>query len=237
MSKITLKRIKNGSNGHKNSYDKHVFPELEKRGVYRAIYERRDIRKEFLPKAVPRKILMKLLNAAHHAGSVGFMQPWNFVVISDVKIKQKIKKIFRVENEKAKKNYSGDRLTKYLSLKLEAIEETPVNICVTCDSTRGGPHVLGRNSIKETDFYSTCCAIQNLWLAARSEGIGMGWVSILNNNLLKKALKIPKHIKPIAYLCLGYVSKFPQKPMLETQGWAKRKLLNDLVYWNSWDKK
>ncbi len=237
MSKITLKRTENGSNGHKNNYDKHVFPESEKRGVYRAIYERRDIRREFLPKAIPRRILMKLLNAAHHAGSVGFMQPWNFVVISDVKIKQEIKKIFRVENEKAKRNYSGDRLTKYLSLKLEAIEETPVNICITCDSTRGGPHVLGRNSIKETDFYSTCCAIQNLWLAARSEGIGMGWVSILNNNLLKKTLKIPKHIKPIAYLCLGYVSKFPQKPMLEAQGWAKRKRLNDLVYWNGWDKK
>ena len=180
---------------------------------------------------------MKLLNAAHHAGSVGFMQPWNFVVIMDKKIKQTVKGIFRVENEKAKKNYTGERLAKYLSLKLEAIAETPVNICVTCDSTRGGPHVLGRNSIKETDFYSTCCAIQNLWLAARSEGIGMGWVSILNNDQLKKTLKIPKHIKPIAYLCLGYVSKFPKKPMLATQGWAKRKRLNDLVYWNGWDKR
>ena len=225
--------MNNGSNGHKS----HVFPDSEKRGVYRAIYERRDIRKEFLSKAIPRRVLMKLLDAAHHAGSVGFMQPWNFVVISDAKIKQKIKNIFRVENEKAKKNYTGDRLKKYLSLKLEAIEETPVNICVTCDSTRGGPHVLGRNSIKETDLYSTCCAIQNLWLAARSEGIGIGWVSILNNNLLKKALNIPKHIKPIAYLCLGSVSKFPKKPMLEVEGWARRKRLEDLIYWNSWNTK
>jgi 5,6-dimethylbenzimidazole synthase len=104
------------------------------------------------------------------------------------------------------------------------------------DPTRGGPHVLGRNSIKETDLYSTCCAIQNLWLAARCEGIGVGWVSILNNNLLKKALEIPKHIKPVAYLCLGYVSKFPKKPMLETRGWDQRKRLNDLVFWNGWGK-
>ncbi len=237
MKKTILKKIRDGGNGYKNGHDKHGFPDSQKRGVYRAIYERRDIRKEFLPKAIPRKVLLKLLNAAHHAGSVGFMQPWNFVVISDAKIKQKIKKIFRVENEKAKKNYSGDRLTKYLSLKLEAIEETPVNICVTCDSTRGGPHVLGRNSIQKTDLYSTCCAIQNLWLAARSEGIGVGWVSILNNRLLKKALEIPKHIKPIAYLCLGYVSKFPGKPMLEVEGWARRKRLEDLICWNIWDKK
>ena len=225
--------MNNGSNGHKSQ----SFSPTEKKGVYRAIYERRDIRKEFLPKAIPRRILLKLLNAAHHAGSVGFMQPWNFVVIMDRKIKKKVKGIFGIENEKAKKNYKGNKLTKYLSLKLEAIEETPVNICVTCDSTRGGPHVLGRNSIKETDFYSTCCAIQNLWLAARSEGIGMGWVSIMNNAMLKKVLKIPKHIKPIAYLCLGYVSKFPQKPMLETKGWARRKNLEDLIYFNGWNTK
>ena len=118
MSKITLQKTNNGSNGHKNNYDKHIFPDLEKRGVYRAIYERRDIRREFLPKTVPRRILMKLLNAAHHAGSVGFMQPWSFVVINDVKIKREIKNIFIVENEKAKKNYTAAKLTKYLSLKL-----------------------------------------------------------------------------------------------------------------------
>ncbi len=217
--------------------NKHVFPELEKRGVYRAIYERRDIRKEFLPQGIPPKILMKLLKAAHHAGSVGFMQPWNFVVIDDQKVKQKVKQIFKTENERAKKNYAGQKLKKYLCLKLEAIEEAPVNLCITCDPTRGGPHVLGRNSIKETDVYSTCCAIQNLWLAARSEGIGVGWVSIFNNDLLKKVLRIPKHINPIAYLCLGYVSEFPKKPMLEVEGWAGRKRLEDLIYWNSWDKK
>lgn len=222
---------KGGSHGH----NPHAFPDSEKKGVYRAIYERRDIRKEFLSKTIPRRILLRLLNAAHHAGSVGFMQPWNFIVIMDKKIKQDVKKIFKSENEKAKENYSGEKLEQYLSLKLEAIEETPVNICVTCDPTRGGPHVLGRNSIKETDLYSTCCAIQNLWLAARSEGIGVGWVSILNNELLKKVLRIPAHIRPVAYLCLGYVSKFPKKPMLEVAGWASRQRLADLISWNQWN--
>jgi 5,6-dimethylbenzimidazole synthase len=150
-----------------------MFSETQKKGVYRAIYERRDIRKEFLPKAIPKKILLKLMKAAHHAGSVGFMQPWNFIVIEDQAIKSQVKKIFQAENAKARKNYHGSKRKKYDRLKLEGIEEAPVNICVTCDPDRGGPHVLGRNTIKETDIYSTCCAIQNLWLAARSEGVGM----------------------------------------------------------------
>ncbi len=215
--------------------NEHAFDDAEKKGVYRAIHERRDVRKEFLPRKISRKILLKLLNAAHHAGSVGFMQPWNFIVIEDVKIKKKIKGVFVKENEKAKSNYSGKAKEMYGSFKLEGIEESPVNICITCDSSRGGKHVLGRNTIKETDMFSTCCAVQNLWLAARAEGIGVGWVSIINNGLLKKVLNMPKHIKPIAYLCLGYVSKFDKKPLLETSGWRKRMPLDELISWDSWD--
>jgi 5,6-dimethylbenzimidazole synthase len=213
-----------------------AFSNIDRKAVYKAIYKRRDIRKEFLPTAIPEKILLKLLTAAHHAGSVGFMQPWNFIVIKDAGVKSQIKQIFQKENKKASGNYSGEKLQKYRSLKLEGIEETPVNICVTCDSTRGGRHVLGRNSIKKTDVFSTCCAIQNLWLAARAEGIGVGWVSILNNHLLKKALNIPKHIKPVAYLCLGFVKKFPSSPMLETAGWRKRLDVQELIFWDNWGK-
>lgn len=177
---------------------------------------------------------MRIFKAAHHAGSVGFMQPWNFIVINDSKIKTKVKGIFLKENERAKVNYRGKRKKLYNSLKLEGIEESPVNVCVTCNPRRGGKHVLGRNTIKETDIFSTCCAIQNLWLAARAEGIGVGWVSIMDNTLLKKTLKIPKHIKPVAYLCMGYVAHFADKPLLESAGWRKRLALNDLVLWNSW---
>jgi 5,6-dimethylbenzimidazole synthase len=214
--------------------DQHIFPTTQKKGVYRAIYERRDIRKEFLSKAVSKKILLKLIKAAHHAGSVGFMQPWNFIVIDDQALKSRVKDIFQRENIKAGKNYRGERREKYNALKLEGIEEAPVNICVTCDPDRGGPHVIGRNTIKAADVYSACCAIQNLWLAARSEGLGMGWVSIINNRLLKKVLRIPGRIKPVAYLCLGYVSRFPKKPLLETCGWRRRLPLKELVYWNTW---
>ncbi|VAX35572.1 Cobalamin biosynthesis protein BluB @ 5,6-dimethylbenzimidazole synthase, flavin destructase family [hydrothermal vent metagenome] len=215
----------------------HAFEDAEKRGVYRAIHERRDIRKEFLPKKISKKILMKLLNAAHHAGSVGFMQPWNFIVIENTKIKNKVKGIFNKENERAKENYKGKRKEMYSAFKLEGIEESPINICITCDSTRGGKHVIGRNTIKEMDVFSTCGAIQNLWLAARAEGIGVGWVSIIDNKLLKKVLNIPKHIKPVAYLCLGYVSQFDNKPLLEKVGWRKRLLLEDLISWDSWGAK
>jgi len=211
----------------------HAFPEIEKNGLYRAIFERRDIREEFLSKKIAKKMVLKILNAAHHAGSVGFMQPWNFIVIEDRSIKKKIKQIFVRENKRAQKNYIGERKELYASLKLEGIEESPINICVTCDSTRGG-NVLGRNTIVETDIFSTCCAIQNLWLAARAEGIGVGWISIINNNILKKVLNIPKHVKPIAYLSMGYVSEFKKKPMLESVGWRKRISLENLISWNKW---
>jgi 5,6-dimethylbenzimidazole synthase len=209
-----------------------MFCEAEKKGVYRAIYNRRDIRSEFLPKRISKQILMKLLKAAHHAGSVGFMQPWNFIVINDRKIKEKVKQIFEVENKKAARNYKGKKKDQYKSFKLEGIMESPVNLCVTCDSTRGGKHILGRNTIKETDVYSTCGAVQNLWLAARAEGIGVGWVSIINNKKLKKILDIPNHIKPVAYMCLGYVSKFAKKPILEMAGWRKRIPLDEVISWN-----
>ncbi len=171
---------------------KTSFPQIneflpeEKKGVYRAIYERRDIRQEFLPDPLPHETLLKILDAAHHAGSVGFMQPWNFIVIQDAEIKKKVKTLFEKENQNAAQNYEGERKEKYLSLKLEGILEAPLNICVTCDPERNGPHVLGRNTIRETDLFSTCCAIQNLWLAARAEGVGVGWLSILRNEPLKE---------------------------------------------------
>ncbi len=219
------------------SVSSHEFSEEEKRGVYRSIYERRDIRKEFLPTPIPKGVLLKILDAAHHAGSVGFMQPWNFIVIQNVLIKKRVKEIFERENKRASENYEGQRKQTYFSLKLEGILDSPINICVTCDSSRNGPHVLGRNTIVETDLFSTCCAIQNLWLAARTEGIGMGWVSILDNQDLKPLLNIPEHVKTVAYLCLGYVTEFPGKPMLEEANWEKRIPLEELIFWDGWNQK
>lgn len=215
----------------------HAFSQQERDAVYRAIFERRDVRKHFLPNPVPQEVLSRILKASHHAGSVGFMQPWDFVVIQDVKTKQAVKRLFTQANEEAAQRYKGARAELYHGLKLEGILEAPLNLCITCTRQRGGPHVLGRATIRDTDVYSTCCAIQNLWLAARAEGIGMGWVTILDYDALKSLLGIPRPIKVIAYLCVGYVNEFAAKPDLEDAGWRKRLPLEQLVHYESWGNK
>lgn len=176
------------------------FSRSEQAAVYRAIFERRDVRRNFLPTPIPDEVLARLLNAAHHAGSVGFMQPWDFVIIRNYATKGAVKNLFREANAKAAIRYQGRRAALYRSLKLEGIEEAPINICVTCSRQRGGRHVLGRSTVRDTDLYSTCCAIQNLWLAARAEGIGVGWVSVLDHGALKRSLGIPGLVKVLAYL-------------------------------------
>src|SRR5207253_8923834 len=126
---------------------------------------------------IPNEILVRILNAAHHAASVGFMQPWNFIVVKDLELRRRIHAHVDAERKRAAEKFEGERREKYLSYKLEGILDSALNICITCDTARCGPVVLGRNTIRETDVYSTCCAVQNLWLAARVEGIGVGWVS------------------------------------------------------------
>jgi 5,6-dimethylbenzimidazole synthase len=212
------------------------FSRSEKDGLYKAIFSRRDIRSHFISKEIPDETLAKILNAAHHAPSVGFSQPWNFILIKDDKIRQKVKQSFMKERKKSILMLDNDKSKqkKYKSLKLEGIMESPINICVTYDPTRFGPFVLGRTSISETGVYSVCCAIQNLWLAARVEGIGIGWVSILTNEALHKILSIPDHVRPVAYLCLGYASKFAAKPDLENAGWLKRIGLGDVISYEKW---
>lgn len=165
------------------------------------------------------------------------MQPWNFILIRDPSTKSLIKAAFREARRKEAEQFSGERKELYLSLKLEGIEEAPVNICVTCDPTRHGPAVLGRTLIPETDIYSTCCSIQNLWLAARVEGLGVGWVSILSRERLKEILGIPAHVTPVAYLCLGYVENFESMPELEKAGWLKRLPLEGVISYETWDGK
>lgn len=209
------------------------FSQSEKAGLYRAIECRRDVR-AFRADEISEEILNRILQAAHQAPSVGLMQPWNFIIIKKADTKTQVKKIFLCENEKAEMNYSGPKRELYQSLKLEGIEEAPINICVTCDRTRSGPHVLGRNSIIDTDLYSTCCAIQNLWLAARAEGVGIGWVSIVSNQELRRILGIPEHVLPIAYLCMGYPREFFNEPELQKRGWANRLPLEDLLFQETW---
>lgn len=203
--------------------------------VYEAIYQRRDVR-EFCPEPVANSVLARILNAAHHAGSVGFMQPWNFIIIRSPTVKQQVYDCFEKENRRAAENYEGGRRELYRTLKLAGILEAPVNLAVTCDRRRGGTHVLGRNTIPDTDLYSTCCAIQNLWLAARAEGIGVGWVSILDPERVKQILGIPAELLLVAYLCLGYPVRFEERPLLESVGWERRLSLAEVVFEDAWDR-
>ena len=212
-----------------------AFTDAERDAVYKTIYARRDIRR-FRDDPIPDEILERLLQAAHHAPSVGFSQPWDLVVISDDETKTEIASIAERAIAAAREGYEEPRRSEFAALKLEGIRESPINICVTCDPTRGAPHVLGRNSMKRTDVYSTCLAVQNLWLAARAEGVGVGWVSVLYPYEVQEVLDIPPHVKPIAYLCLGYPKDgFPEEPVLQQEGWRERLDMETLVHEERWE--
>ncbi|WP_406854003.1 5,6-dimethylbenzimidazole synthase [Alsobacter sp. KACC 23698] len=210
------------------------FSDEERAAVYRCIYSRRDVRGEFLPDAVPEDVLQRILRAAHHAPSVGFMQPWDFIIVQSRATKARLHEAFRVANDEAAAQFEPDRAAAYRRLKLEGIRDAPVGVCVTCDRNRAGAVVLGRTHQPDMDIYSTVCAVQNLWLAARAEGVGVGWVSIIRPEDLRDVLGIPREIVPIAYLCLGYASAFHEKPELEKRGWATRADLDQRLAWERW---
>jgi 5,6-dimethylbenzimidazole synthase len=217
--------------------DRMSFSDAERRGVYRAIYERRDIRAQFLPTPIPDHVLGRLLDAAHHAPSVGFMQPWDFIVIRSHAVREAVHNCFLEANRQAAAIYSGERRALYESLKLEGIREAPLNLCITCDRSRDKGGGVGRQTDPDTVLYSTVCAIQNLWLAARAESLGVGWVSILDLDRLRGLLGIPAELVPIAYLCVGYVSEFPANPELESVGWESRESLTRLIHFDRWDQR
>ena len=207
----------------------------EKNGFYKAVFSRRDVRSHFTSEPIDEKILSRILNAAHHAPSVGFSQPWNFILIKNPETRTKVKDSFDKERIRSSSLIDDPKRSKYLSLRLEGILDSYVNVCIPYDPSKFGPFVIGRSSIPETGIYSVCCAVQNLWLAARAEGIGLGWVSILSNDELKKILDIPDHVVPVAYLCLGHVSKFAEKPDLESSGWLPRLGLKEVVFYEKWN--
>src|SRR5258708_1376415 len=208
----------------------HRFSEEERRGLYRAIYERRDVRSFFKPDDIPDDVLARLLDAAHHAPSVGLMQPWGFIVIRDREVRQTVYEIFDRARRAAARIYTDGRRAMYDTLKLAGILEAPLNLWVTCDEATIPGHGLGRQTMRETGLYSTVCAVQNLWLAARAEGVGVGWVSILDVDELRAALDIPKAVVPAAYLCLGYVTELGPQPELELKGWEQRAPLPGLMH-------
>jgi 5,6-dimethylbenzimidazole synthase len=208
----------------------------ERDAVYKTIFSRRDVRREFKPDTIPTDVLERILLAAHHAPSVGFMQPWDFIIVKNPTTKSAIKSGFLQAHAEATELFDGERKEQYKSLKLEGIEEAPLGICVTCDRTRTGSVVLGRTAKPEMDLFSSVCAVQNLWLAARAENIGVGWVSIIHDDVIRRALNIPDHIEIIAYLCMGYVENFHDTPDLERAKWLPRRNIESVIHKESWSK-
>ncbi|MFP3218621.1 MAG: 5,6-dimethylbenzimidazole synthase [Acidianus sp.] len=205
--------------------------------LYDAIKGRRDIRSYFKPDPIPDEVLAKILLAAHLAPLVGYSQPWNFIIIRDENIKRKVKEEVERQRLRYRELLDEGRRKLFDTIKIEGIMEAPINIAVTCDPSRFGPHVLGRITMPETCNYSTVLAIENLWLAARAENLGMGWVSFLDKNKIKEILGIPSNVEFITYLTLGYVTKFPERPELEEKGWNYRLPLSEVVFEDRWGNK
>jgi len=211
----------------------HAFTKPERLAVYKAINERRDMR-HFTTEAVDNEVLLRLLNAAHQAPSVGLMQPWRIIRITDLTLRHKIKQL--VDNETlATAAELGQREQEFLRLKVDGIDRCAELLVVSLMDKRED-HIFGRRTLPEMDLASVACAIQNMWLAARAEGLGVGWVSLFEPKKLAELLSIPDGAKPIAILCLGHVDEFYSAPMLELEQWRKPNSLDDVLYENSWEQ-
>lgn len=207
------------------------FNQQDKDAIYRVIAERRDMR-HFRSDPVPAEILARLLQAAHFAPSVGFMQPWRFIRITDHHLRQQMHDLVEAERI-ATAQALAEREDEFMRLKVEGIRECGELLVVSLMNDRD-KYLFGRRTLPEMDLASAACAIQNLWLAARAEGLGVGWVSLFEPQPLANLLNMPSDAKPIAILCIGYVDEFYPRPMLETEGWATREKIEDLVYENGW---
>ncbi|MFK3732084.1 nicotinate-nucleotide--dimethylbenzimidazole phosphoribosyltransferase [Streptomyces sp. NPDC088090] len=206
------------------------YADAEREAVLRVMRERRDIRNGFRSDPIPHEVLLRVLEAAHTAPSVGHSQPWDFVVIRSAETRQSMHELAQRQREAYAKSLPKARAKQFKELKIEAILDTPVNIVVTADPTRGGRHTLGRYTQPQMAPYSSALAVENLWLAARAEGLGVGWVSFFDEREMVRALGLPEHLEVVAYLCVGYVDEFPDEPELMQAGWAKRRPLSWVVH-------
>ncbi|MFJ8200537.1 nicotinate-nucleotide--dimethylbenzimidazole phosphoribosyltransferase [Streptomyces sp. NPDC096152] len=206
------------------------YDDAEREAVLKVMRERRDIRNGFRNDPIPHEVLLRVLEAAHTAPSVGHSQPWDFVVIRSADTRRAMHELAMRQREAYAKSLPKGRAKQFKELKIEAILDTPVNIVVTADPTRGGRHTLGRHTQPQMAPYSAALAVENLWLAARAEGLGVGWVSFFDEREMVRALGLPEHLEVIAYLCVGYVDEFPDEPELMQAGWSKRRPLSWVVH-------
>ncbi|WP_444813028.1 5,6-dimethylbenzimidazole synthase [Variovorax fucosicus] len=211
----------------------HAFPQEEVRAVYRAIRERRDMR-HFAGGEVAPEVLRRLLEAAHHAPSVGFMQPWRFIRIRDAALRRQLHDVVQRERVLTARAL-GEREDEFMRLKVQGLLDAAELLAVSLADGRD-KHVFGRRTLPQMDLASASCAIQNLWLAARAEGLGMGWVSLFDPAEVSALLGLPEGAEPIALLCLGPVHDFYEEPMLQRERWARREPLSALVFDECWGR-
>ena len=205
-----------------------VPPALE--NLYDVIYRRRDTRREFTGEPVPADVLERVLSAAHAAPSVGMSQPWDFVLVRSTETLAAFRDHVAGEREFFAASLDGERAETFSRIKIEGITESGLGIVVGYDPTRGGPKVLGRHAIDDAGLYSVICAIQNLWLAATAEELGVGWVSFYREDVLRSLVAMPEHVRPVAWLCVGKVADLPGVPDLERYGWRDRCPLETVVH-------
>lgn len=205
------------------------FSAEERAAVYRAIAERRDVRSDFLRTPINEAVLLRILAAGHRAPSVGFCQPWRFILVRDQTSHAAVYDAFAKANDHAAAAYSDEDSVVYRQLRLQGLKTAPLGLCVISAREPTQGRGLGRQTMPEMAKYSTVCAIQNMWLAARAEGIGMGWVSILDPAELRKLFAVPQEFEIVAYFCVGYTSRFAEKPDLEVADWQKRLPLESVI--------
>src|SRR5687767_370413 len=198
--------------------------------LYDALHRRRDTRAEFSGEPVPDDVLRRVLSAAHAAPSVGMSQPWDFVLVRDEETRRSFRDHVANERDTFAGSLDGERAGTFARIKVEGIMESGLGVVVGYDPTRGGPAVLGRHAIADAGLYSVCLAIQNLWLAATAEGLGVGWVSFYREDFLAELVGLPAHVRPVAWLCVGQVAGLPDVPDLERFGWRHRSPLDSVLH-------
>lgn len=203
-------------------------------GLYEVIRRRRDVRAEFVDEPVPDDVLRRILEAAHAAPSVGLSQPWDFVIVRDPVVRKEFHRHVQDERAEFAATLDGDAAERFARIKIDGVLEAALSIVVTYDPERGGPAVLGRHAIADAGLYSVCLAIQNLWLAATAEDLGVGWVSFYREPFLSRLLGIPEGIRPVAWLCVGPVARLQTTPDLERHGWRRRRPLDTVLHHDHW---
>lgn len=198
--------------------------------LYDVVHRRRDTRAEFSGEEIPDDVLRRVLTAAHAAPSVGLSQPWDFVLVRDESTRRAFRDHVQAERSVFAAQLDQERAETFARIKVEGVMESTLGIVVTYDPDRGSPAVLGRHAIADAGLYSVCLAIQNLWLAATEEGLGVGWVSFYREDVLRRLLDIPTRVRPVAWLCVGPVRSLPETPDLERHGWRNRLPLDDVLH-------